>query len=94
MANKIIRSAAIFLALAVVLGAFGAHTLKSRIAEDLLEAYKTGVAYHFYHGLGLLLIGFLALQRPLSLLKWSAVLLAAGILLFSGSLYLMAITDI
>lgn len=94
MGNRIIRTASLFLALAVVLGAFGAHALKDRIAEELLEVYKTGVTYHFYHGLGLLLIGLLALQRPLPYIKWSAILMTIGIVLFSGSLYAMAFTGV
>jgi uncharacterized membrane protein YgdD (TMEM256/DUF423 family) len=94
MGKTIVRTASLFLALAVILGAFGAHALKDRIADDLLEIYKTGVTYHFYHGLGLLLIGIVALQKPLSLMKWSAILLALGIVLFSGSLYVMAFTGL
>lgn len=82
------------LALAVILGAFGAHALKSKIEPDLLQVYKTGVEYHFYHALGLLLVGIIALNMPSGLINWSALLLFAGIVLFSGSLYLLAITGI
>ena len=80
--------------LAVILGAFGAHGLKSRLTEDLLAVYQTGVQYHFYHSLGLILIGVIAWQMPGSVwLKWSAWIMLAGIVLFSGSLYLLALTN-
>ena len=81
--------------LAVILGAFGAHGLKGRLTEDLLAIYQTGVQYHFYHSLGLLLIGVIAWQLPGSVwLKWSAWIMLAGIILFSGSLYLLALTNV
>ena len=80
--------------LAVILGAFGAHGLKSRLTDDLLAVYQTGVQYHFYHSLGLILIGVIAWQMPGSVwLKWSAWIMLAGIVLFSGSLYLLALTN-
>ena len=82
------------MALAVGLGAFGAHGLKSHLSENMLQTYKTGVDYHFYHALGLLLIGVLAATMPSSLLKWSAICLTAGIVLFSGSLYILSISGI
>jgi len=83
------------MAVGVVLGAFGAHGLKTRIEPNLLAAYQTGVEYHLYHALGLILIGLLAYQFPdVSALKWGAWCLMWGVLLFSGSLYLMAITGI
>ena len=92
MGKKIIASAAIFLILAVALGAFGAHALRTKIPDDLLAVYHTGVEYHFYHALGLLLTGVIALLRPSSMIRWSAILLGTGIVLFSGSLYIMAVT--
>ena len=61
----------------------------------MLAVYQTGVQYHFYHALGLLIIGIAASHLPASAsLKWSARLMLAGIVLFSGSLYLLAVTDI
>lgn len=82
-------------ALAVILGAFGAHALKARLSEQMLNVYQTGIQYHFYHALGLVLIGLLALQLPVSgWLKWSAYLMLAGIVLFSGSLYALALSNI
>jgi uncharacterized membrane protein YgdD (TMEM256/DUF423 family) len=81
--------------LAVALGAFGAHGLKARIAPELLSVYKTGVEYHFYHALGLILVGLTALRLPESVpLKASGWVMLAGIVLFSGSLYLLALTGL
>ena len=94
------QSAKIFLLLgslammfAVGLGAFGAHGLKDKLSADMLAVYRTGVDYHFYHALGLLALGMIAAHLPESeLVKWSGGLMAAGIVLFSGSLYLLALT--
>ena len=94
MAKTILMTASALLALAVALGAFGAHGLKSQLSTDMLQTWKTGVEYHFYHALGLLLIGILAVSNPSELVKWSAILLTAGIVLFSGSLYALAISGI
>ena len=81
--------------LAVALGAFGAHGLKARIAPELLSVYKTGVEYHFYHALGLIVVGLTALRLPESgPLKASGWAMLAGIVLFSGSLYLLALTGL
>ncbi len=79
--------------LAVVLGAFGAHALRARLAPDLLAIYNTAVQYHFWHALGLLVIGVVAIHLPSSLaLKWAGWLMLAGIVAFSGSLYILALT--
>ncbi len=94
MTKKILLISSLLLALAVVLGAFGAHGLKARITPELLEVYKTGVEYHFYHALGLMLIGVLSFHINSGLINWAAILLIAGILIFSGSLYVLAITGI
>ncbi len=81
--------------LAVMLGAFGAHALKSRLNAEMLQIFETGVQYHFYHALGLLAVGLVAWHLPESgLLKWSGWLMVAGIAIFSGSLYLLSIFGI
>ncbi len=81
--------------LAVILGAFGAHALKRKLPTDLLSVYETAVEYHFYHALALLLIGLLGVWQPQStLLKYSGFTMLVGILLFSGSLYVLAISGI
>jgi uncharacterized membrane protein YgdD (TMEM256/DUF423 family) len=85
--------AALALAAAVALGAFGAHALKGRLAAEMLAAYHTAVEYHFWHALGLLGVGALMSRSPDdSRLNRVAWLLIAGLLLFSGSLYLLALT--
>ena len=81
--------------LAVGLGAFGAHGLKARLSLDMLGVYQTGVQYHFYHALGLLLVGMLVSQWPTEgLIKIAGWVMFAGIVIFSGSLYLLSITGI
>jgi len=78
---------------AVALGAFGAHALKTRVSAEMLAVWHTGVEYHAYHALGLLAVGWVAAQLPESmLLKWSGWLMLAGIVLFSGSLYALALS--
>jgi uncharacterized membrane protein YgdD (TMEM256/DUF423 family) len=94
MSKTILMTASVLLAMAVAIGAFGAHGLKSHLSEAMLQTYKTGVEYHFYHALGLLLIGVLTISFPSELLKWSAIFLMVGVVLFSGSLYVLAITGI
>jgi uncharacterized membrane protein YgdD (TMEM256/DUF423 family) len=80
-------------ALAVILGAFGAHALRARLTPAMLDVYRTASQYHFYHALGLLVIAALATRIPDSaMLRWSGWLMTAGIVLFSGSLYLLAVT--
>jgi uncharacterized membrane protein YgdD (TMEM256/DUF423 family) len=81
--------------LAVIFGAFGAHALKARIDESLLKVFHTGVEYHFYHALGLVLIGIIALNIPVNTwLKSSGWMMFIGIMLFSGSLYLLSILNL
>ena len=87
-----IVAASLLMALAVALGAFGAHALKTRVASDMLAIWQTGVAYHAWHALGLLLLGLLMLHAPGSAaLRYAAWLFITGIVLFAGSLYLLAL---
>lgn len=82
-------------ALAVLLGAFGAHSLKTRLATDMLAVYQTGLQYHLFHALGLLTVGFAIKQVGDSAwLRRSGWLMLAGIFIFSGSLYLLSITGL
>ena len=83
-----IRFGAGFMFLAVGLGAFGAHALKTRLTQDMLAIFETGVRYQVYHALALLL---LAAVRGPSKAGWC---FTAGIVLFSGSLYLLALTGV
>lgn len=95
MAKTFLMIAAISGLLAVVIGAFGAHGLKGRVTEDLLAIYQTGVQYHFYHSFALLVVGLLLLQFPLAgLFNWSGWLFVIGIVVFSGSLYVLSLTGI
>ena len=81
--------------LAVSIGAFAAHMLRDRLSPELLNTFQTGVQYHMYHALALLGIGLMMLNFSASnLLRISAYLMMAGIVLFSGSLYLLSITGI
>lgn len=82
-------------ALVVMLGAFGAHGLKARITTEMLTLFQTGVHYHLFHSLGLLVVGVVAVQIVDSVfLKWAGWLMLAGIFLFPGSLYLVSVVGI
>ncbi len=89
-----IKLAAISGFLATCLGAFGAHALKSKLSFDMLTVYQTGVCYQFYHSLALLLLGLLMIHYNNNFFKLSGIMFVLGILFFSGSLYLLAITGI
>jgi len=92
-ARRFIALGAVAALLAVVLGAFGAHALKARLAPEAMQIYKTGVEYHFYHALGLILVGLSAFHLPQSArLRAAGWTMLAAIVLFSGSLYLLALT--
>ncbi len=85
---------AILLALAVGIGAFGAHGLRGRLDEYSMSVYERAVFYHFVHALGILIVSTLLASGilPKTGAAWVCALLAAGILLFSGSLYALALT--
>ncbi|MFE4122110.1 DUF423 domain-containing protein [Priestia sp. YIM B13486] len=81
--------------LAVALGAFGAHGLEGKISEKYLEVWKTGVQYQMFHAMGLFVIAFLLSKFPQSsLLTASGWIMFAGIVLFSGSLYVLSTSGI
>lgn len=92
--QKILLAGAVFMALGVLLGAFGAHALKTHLSPEMMQVYKTGVEYQFYHALGLLLIGVIGFQVKSKYLQWSGLLITIGIILFSGSLYTIALTGV
>lgn len=93
MAKLFITLASVSGMLAVVLGAFGAHALKARLDDYSLGVWETAVQYHFYHALALLAVGIVALGQPQStLLRSSGWLFVVGTLIFSGSLYLLAVS--
>ncbi len=80
---------------AVALGAFGAHGLKRRVAEELLATWNTAVLYHLVHALGLILVGILVHLLPaVTSLSHAGWALLVGIALFSGSLYLLVLSGV
>jgi uncharacterized membrane protein YgdD (TMEM256/DUF423 family) len=87
--RRTLAAAGLLLAAATVLGALGAHTLRAHLSPERLQVYDTAVRYHFMHALGLLAIGILLRTVDSALLRWSALALLAGIVLFCGSLYLL-----
>ena len=89
MNKSFLITAALLGALAVILGAFGAHGLKSKIPEDALEIFETSVRYQFYHVFALLAVGMLTQYFSGNFIMWSGRLFIAGIILFCGSLYLL-----
>jgi len=95
MAKTFIVVGALAGLLAVVLGAFGAHALRGQIDASLLIVFNTGAQYQMYHALSLLMVGILAYLFPAQkLLRWSGGFFIAGMILFSGSLYALALTEI
>ena len=85
--SRTLAIAGLLLALATAFGAFGAHALKAQLSPDRLQVYETAVRYHFFHALGLLGIGVALRSVDVGLVRWGAVLVLVGIVLFSGSLY-------
>lgn len=80
-------------AVAVLLGAFAAHTLQDRVTPERLEVFETGARYHIYHALALLAVAWAWSQWPIWQVTWAGWLFIAGIAIFSGSLYLLVLTD-
>ena len=89
MNKKFLVTAALLGALSVALGAFAAHQLKEIVAPDVLQIFETAVKYQMYHALALLATGILLSQFPSKQLRLAGNLFIAGIILFSGSLYLL-----
>ncbi len=80
--------------LAVAIGAFGAHTLKSRLSADMLDTFEVGVRYQMYHALALFAVAWACGKWPGSLSTTSGWLFVAGTLLFSGSLYILSLSGV
>lgn len=89
MSKRFIQYAAILGALSVVLGAFGAHALKKLVEADTVATFETGVRYQFYHTFALLAVGILYRRMPGKIMEWAGIFFISGIVLFSGSLYLL-----
>ena len=89
-----ITIAALLLTLGVALGAMGAHALAPKITEAQLATFHTAVLYHFFHALGMLILGVLGIHRSTRSLRIAIWLMLAGILCFSGSLYLLSCREL
>ncbi len=90
MAKKILQTGAILAALAVILGAFAAHSLKNHLEPEQIAIFQTGVRYQFYHVFALLILGIITLNFRHHFFKYAAGAFILGIVCFSGSLYLLA----
>ena len=80
--------------LAVTLGAFGAHGLRGRLSPEMLAVFETGVRYHMYHALALILVGLIMGRMGGWLIQTAGWCFVAGIVLFSGSLYALALSGV
>lgn len=92
MAAGWFSAAAALSGLGVLIGAFGAHGIGDRLTPDMLAVYETGVLYHLIHGLGLFAVAWAAERRPSHWIAAAGWLFIAGVLGFSGSLYLLAVS--
>ena len=84
----------VFAALAVIFGAFGAHGLKSKVSVEDLTIFETGVRYQMYHALGIILLGLLAMNPNLNISPLPFIFFVTGIIVFSGTLYLIPLTGL
>lgn len=80
--------------IAVAAGAFGAHALRARLSPDLLATFETGARYQMYHALALLAAAWATTRWPGSLIQWAGWLFVIGTVLFSGSLYALALSGV
>jgi uncharacterized membrane protein YgdD (TMEM256/DUF423 family) len=94
MARQILMSGALMALLGVAIGAFGAHGLKPFLSEQMLAVFETGVRYHLIHALGMLTAGLSLAYVPIRQFRWAGWAFFLGILLFSGSLYVMSLSGV
>lgn len=95
MQRKIAVTACVTALIGVALGAFGSHILGDRIGEESLKTFQTGIQYHFIHALAMLVVAVaMGVWGESRRLAWAAWLFFAGILMFSGSLYLLSVTGL
>lgn len=87
-----VQVGSILMFIGVALGAFGAHALRDRVTPDLLTVFETGVRYHFYHALALFAVGWLSESHPSGVITGAGVAFVFGILVFSGSLYILTLS--
>lgn len=94
MDRKFLILGGLLAALAVTLGAFGAHALTGMVSEARLATWQTGVEYHLFHSAGLILVGLTSDRYPGSaMLRWSGWIMFAGVIVFSGTLYALVLMD-
>src|SRR5688572_6997803 len=90
-----LMAGSLFGALSVMIGAFGAHALRNLLTQtNRIETFETAVKYQFYHALALLLVGLLGFHLNCGGFRWAAICFTLGILIFSGSLYILCLTGI
>ena len=90
--RTLVAAGALNMFIAVGCGAFGAHGLKKLLSEEMLTIWHTGVTYQFMHALGMIAVALLMPRMDGAALRWAGQLMLAGIVIFSGSLYLLALT--
>ncbi len=89
-----IKIASVLMFFGVVLGAFGSHALRGKISDYYLDVYKTGVLYHFIHALGLFVVAWVSTISQDPKVNLAGIFMVLGIIIFSGSLYVLSITGI
>ncbi|RPI25222.1 MAG: DUF423 domain-containing protein [Acidobacteria bacterium] len=94
MERLFISTGALFGFLAVAGGAFGSHALKNRLSPDMLQVFEVGVRYQMYHALALVLTGFILTRFQSPALTWAGAFFIAGVLIFSGTLYILTLTGL
>ena len=94
MRTLFLQAGVIFAGLAVGLGAFTTHYLKSRVEPDMMSIFEVGVRYQMYHSLALILVGVLLSYNPNRVLVWTGFSFIAGVIIFSGSLYLLSLSGV
>ena len=94
MHRQALVSGALLAAVAVILGAFGAHALKAVLDVNQLNTFEVGVRYHFYHSFALLITGIIHQAYPNKQVRLASIFFLIGIILFSGSLYIMTLFNV
>lgn len=92
--RQLVVTGALLLLIAVGAGAFGAHALKRVVAPDMLAVWQTAVLYQLIHGMGILVIAALLPRYATPLMAYAGILMLIGVLIFSGSLYTLVLTDV
>lgn len=94
MMGTFLLTGSIFAFLAVAAGAFGAHALKPRLSAEMFDIFEVGARYQMYHALALLAVGLAWQRAPVPWLQYGGYSFIAGVFIFSGSLYLLALTGV